>query len=68
MTDEPARQIKLDDKLLWTADDVALLLGVTEHSVKNQYRVRALRGVLMGRHLRFRPSDVRDYIDSLGDQ
>jgi excisionase family DNA binding protein len=51
--------------LLWTPAETAYVLSVTAHTVLNLHRGGALRGVMVGRHLRFRPADVRNYVDAL---
>ena len=50
---------------LWTADEVAAVLGVTEDCVKNLHRIGQLVGVKVGRSLRWRPADVQQYVDTL---
>ena len=50
---------------LWNAGEVAAVLGVTEDCVKNLHRTYSLRGVLVGRNLRWRPRDVERYVQGL---
>ena len=50
---------------LWTAEEVAAVLGVTPDCVKNLHRVGQLAGVMVGRHRRWRPEDVRDFVQTL---
>jgi len=51
---------------LWTAQDVSEYLGVSVDSVYN-WRANGTGppGRLMGNRLRFRPQDVRDWVESL---
>jgi len=53
------------DAMLWTPAETAHGLSVTAYTVLNLHRGGALRGVMVGRHLRFRPADVRTYVDAL---
>lgn len=52
---------------LWllTDEQTAKLLAVTPDTIRNLHRTGQLRGVLVGRHLRWRPADVRHFIDNL---
>lgn len=53
---------------LWTVHDVSAFLGVPV-STLYQWRVQS-RGPAcrrMGRHLRYRPEDVREWVAGLGD-
>ena len=52
---------------LWTAGEVAAVLGVSEDCIRNLHRVGLLVGVKIGRHLRWRPGDVRRFVESLGE-
>lgn len=51
--------------LLWTPTETAYVPSDTAHTVLNLHRGGALRGVMVGRHLRFRPADGRTYVDAL---
>ena len=53
--------------LLYIRDEVSELLKVPPDTVSNLHRTRQLRGVLIGKHLRWRPNDVRDYVANLGE-
>lgn len=56
------------DDRLWSVHDVSYFLGVPV-STLYQWKVHS-RGpacVRMGRHLRYRPADVRAWVDGLGD-
>lgn len=44
---------------------VAKLLTVTTETVQTLHRTGQLRGVIIGRHLRWRPDDVRRFIAEL---
>lgn len=50
---------------LLCCDDVAALLQVTRDTIQNLHRVRQLRGVKVGKHLRWRPEDVRSFVEGL---
>ncbi len=59
----------MDDQIedrLWSVQDVSAYLGVPVHTI---YSMRsagtAPPGRLVGRRLRFRPQDVRDWVASL---
>lgn len=52
--------------LLLDKDGVAAMLTVSADTVLNLHRVRALPGVLVGKHLRWRPADVVAYVEKLG--
>ena len=49
----------------WAADEVAAVLGVSGDCVKNLHRLGQLVGVKVGRSLRWRPADVRTYVEAL---
>lgn len=51
--------------LLLNCDQVAALLQVTRDTIQNLHRVRQLRGVKVGKHLRWRPEDVRSFVERL---
>ena len=51
--------------LLLDKDQTAAVLNVPPATIENLHRARLLRGCLVGKHLRWRPSDVRKYVDSL---
>ena len=53
------------DKLVWSDEEVALLLGVTPDGVKNLHRVGLLKAVKIGRRLKWRPNDVRAFVKEL---
>ena len=59
--------ININTPLLLTASQVAKALGVPEDTIRNLHRVNTLKGVLCGKHLRWRPADVRAYVAALGD-
>lgn len=52
--------------LVLTRDQVAGLLQVRSDTVTNLHRMGELRGVLIGRHLRWRLGDVENYVRGLG--
>ncbi len=61
VSDEPA-QI---EPLLWNAGQTAAALSVSPETVKNLHRVGELRGVKCGKHLRWAPQDVIEYVGRL---
>ena len=60
---EPAHGAVLDEPLL-TADQVAAALGVHRKFVYARHHSGALRGYKIGPHYRFRPSDVRAFLEA----
>ena len=58
-TDELLSQLLLDKS------EVASLLRVPENAVSHLHRCRQLRGVLVGRNLRWKPETVRQFVDGL---
>ena len=52
--------------LLWDKDRTAEALSVRPDTVVQLHRVGQLRGVLCGKHLRWKPSDVRRFVEGLG--
>ena len=63
--DETSGTALMNDRL-WSVQDVSSYLGVPVHSI---YTLRSAgtgpAGRLIGRRLRFRPQDVRDWVASL---
>ena len=55
-------------KLLLTREEVSQLLEVPPDTIANLHRVRLLSGVKIGKHLRWRPGDVLQYVESLGPE
>jgi excisionase family DNA binding protein len=57
--------VQMEDRL-WSVQDVSEYLGVPVHTI---YSLRsagtAPPGRMIGRRLRFRPQDVRDWVESL---
>jgi len=52
--------------LLWSREDVGRALGISTDQVENLHRLGKLRGCLISaRCLRWKPSDVADYVNSL---
>lgn len=58
----------VDVLLLLTCAEVANSLRVTENTVENLHRTEQLRGVKVGKHLRWRFADVRTFVDGLGGE
>ena len=52
-------------ELLLDREDVAALLGVPATTVDNLHRMRQLPAVRVGKHNRWKPGAVRDFIASL---
>ena len=59
---------ELMGKLLLTREEVSQLLEVPPDTIANLHRVRLLLGVKVGKHLRWKPEDVRQYVDGLGPE
>ena len=55
-------------KLLLTREEVSQLLVVPPDTITNLHRVRLLSGVKVGKHLRWKPDAVRQYVESLGPE
>ena len=53
------------EKLLWDKSEVAERLGITPDGVENLHRCRLLVAVKVGKHSRWKPQDVRQYVDGL---
>lgn len=53
------------EPLALTKAQVARLLQVGEGTVETLHRTRQLTAVPIGRHLRWRKSDIEDYVHSL---
>ena len=61
MNDVPVIQ----STLVLTCEQVAKMLQVPEDTVKNLHRTRQLPGVMVGKHLRFKPCSVRAFVEGL---
>lgn len=59
----PSIESKTDHVL--TCDEVATILRVSEHTIKNLHRTHQLRAVKIGRHNRWRPNDVIEFVENL---
>jgi len=55
-------------KLALNAKEVGWLLGISADAVHNLHRVRALRGLKIGRRLRWDPRDVQEFMDTLRER
>ncbi len=53
--------------LLLTRDEVAATLQVPAETIDNLHRTGQLRAWKIGKHLRWRPADVRAFVEKLGD-
>ncbi len=56
---------ELLSRLVLTADEAAAVLAVSADTIKNLHRVGALPGIKVGRHRRWRVSDVRAFVEGL---
>jgi excisionase family DNA binding protein len=63
LTGEASAEAVLDEPLM-TADEVAAVLGVHRKFVYARHHSGALRGYKLGPHYRFRPSDVRAFLEA----
>lgn len=54
---------------LWTTEDVSAYLGIPVGTLY-QWRCKGYGppGKRMGKHVRYRPEDVREWVDSLSDE
>ena len=70
MTDAPATADRPDAlaPLVLTREQTAQLLQVSPDSVSNLHRIGALKAVKIGRSLRWRPADVRAYVEGLSGE
>ena len=55
------------NELLWTLDQVARALQVPKATIENQSRLRNLKSIVIGKHKRWKPQDVRKFVESLTD-
>ena len=55
----------LTGELLWTKAETGRVLRVSVDTVANLHRTGRLRGLLVGRHLRWRPQDVAAFVAGL---
>ena len=60
-----SQRTAIDERLFLSAEEAADMLGVTPGTVLHQRRIGRLRGVMVGRYLRFRPDDVRAFAAEL---
>lgn len=61
MSDEPT-QI---EPLLWNAGQTATALSVSEATILNLHRTHQLEGVMIGKHLRWVPGRVVEFVNDL---
>jgi len=66
MDDDQIITIQGQAPLVLRRDEVAALLQVSENTVANLHRLRQLEGVKIGKYLRWRPDDVRAFVERLG--
>jgi len=60
-TDRGSEDLQWKEPLLATKD-VAAILGTTERHVRELWATRQLGGVRVGRKVRFRPTDISEYV------
>ncbi|HET8601330.1 MAG TPA: helix-turn-helix domain-containing protein [Segeticoccus sp.] len=66
MSQEAAREVALPEDRLWTAEEVAYYLSVPVQTVYWWRGAgRGPAGRRVGKRLRYRPSDVRSWVESL---
>lgn len=70
-TTRPDKQISENgwrpEPLVLTVEQVAELLQVSRDTVENLHRTRQLPAVRIGKHNRWRPQDVRRFVENLAD-
>jgi excisionase family DNA binding protein len=54
-----------DNPLCLSLEQAAEFVGVPADTIQNQYRCRALPGVKVGKHLRFRRCDLIRFVEEL---
>ncbi|MCH7701520.1 MAG: helix-turn-helix domain-containing protein [Planctomycetes bacterium] len=54
--------------LLLTAEAAAQALSVPEATVRNLHRTGQLRGIIIGKHLRFSPVALRSFVEHLDEE
>ena len=59
-----ANALESMERLTLTADEVAAWLNVPAGTVSHLARVRVLPSIQIGKHQRFRPSDIVKYVTS----
>lgn len=60
------RDYAVNDRLLLSTEDAAALLSVGAYTVEALTRQGRLPAVKVGKFVRYRPADLRAYVDSLG--
>lgn len=55
-------------RLLLTREQVAELLAVPVDTVSNLHRMKLLRGIKIGKHLRWKPITIQNYVDGLAPE
>lgn len=51
--------------LVLNAEGVAAMLCVSSETVQNLHRTHQLRGIKIGKHLRWRPKDIEAFVEGL---
>ena len=64
--DNPVNLNALDRRLLLSDVEAGFLLGVTPGTIRDLHRVKVLPGVMCGRHLRWKRTDIEHYVEELG--
>lgn len=55
-------------EVLWTPEDLAAFLGIPEKTLTDwRYRGKGPAFKRVGKHVRYRPEDIREWLDGLND-
>ena len=65
MNGKTRTEIGTPTPLLLTAEAAAMALAVPEATIQNLHRTGQLRGILVGKHLRFSPAQLRAFVERL---
>lgn len=58
----------LDNTILLTKAEVGEVLRVPAATIENLHRVGQLRGVMVGKHLLWKPETVRRFVEGLSEE
>lgn len=65
LRENPTNVVALMQFVVLNKDETAAVLGVTPDTIENLHRTGQLRGVKVGKHLRWRPRDIVRFVDAL---
>ena len=65
MADDVERLMR---QVVLNANEVGELLRVPTDTVKNLHRTKQLPGIMIGKHLRWRVQDVKQFVNELGNK